>query len=737
MDDWKIRLANYLTQGDVAALPEMLVLIGALIGCSLFALIQFFTMMMSRWGDKNPAPKSFVLSILVHVVVMLAWSTAIAIRPLSAVMAIPANSGEPIPIREVVDSEVDDQFDPGETPVWQKLSDAPDADKERQDRETDGDEEMAEVPLQPTDSPAVDPTELTDVPLEQMAAAAPNQDRSPTQMLVKPPPVPVTDVPLDPTTEARAEAGTRTPARITPRTTPVPELTDEIPKTRGSATPNAPARPDDQSMSIPLETAGDDDDNPVLAGMKSTTIRKGAAPTPSSAPDGDFIPEGRTDADNTSPTSKSRKFDRTKTRKPVEGTGDSPLPDRIPGEGTPVANLSPDRMQRPSVNGLRDSTGVTPTPSLAPATGPNLPNRSPATYKLRKLQQRRGTALKNGGSLESEKAVENSLKWLARAQEPAGNWPSERYGGGAAQKDPHGNDRLGGGKFADSGITGLSLLAFMGAGFTADEGEYADNVTRGLRWLMQQQRDDGYLGGRAAHFDQMYCHAIATFALGEACGMQEEGERSPELRQAVKMAVQFIVERQGADGGWRYKKEQEGDMSMFGWQLMALKSADIAGIKVSPDVWNQMIEFLKKRGLGEHGGLAAYNLSQSKPTPAMTAEALFCKQMIGIRRTNPACQEAVTYVRRSLPRISAYDEYYWYYGTLAMFQHGGDAWDEWNKSQRDLLVYLQQSTGPNAGSWDPKGKWAGNGGRVYSTALSTLILEVYYRYLPLYQTTQE
>jgi hypothetical protein len=121
----------------------------------------------------------------------------------------------------------------------------------------------------------------------------------------------------------------------------------------------------------------------------------------------------------------------------------------------------------------------------------------------------------------------------------------------------------------------------------------------------------------------------------------------------------------------------------------------------------------------------------------MTAEALFCKQMIGIRRTNPACQEAVGYLLKHLPQITQYDEYYWYYGTMAMFQHGGDAWETWNGAQRDLIIRLQETRGPNAGSWDPKGKWAGIGGRIYSTALATLCLEVYYRYLPLYQSTGE
>jgi hypothetical protein len=368
---------------------------------------------------------------------------------------------------------------------------------------------------------------------------------------------------------------------------------------------------------------------------------------------------------------------------------------------------------------------------------------------LRQLEKRRGTALQNGGSLASEKSVESSLKWLAQVQERGGYWDADKYGGGTNQQDPTGKKirdkngreqllvRTNDGLQSDSGVTGLALLAFMGAGYTVTEGDYADNVERGLKWMVQQQREDGYLGGNALAFDQMYCHAIATFALGEACGIPDETGPSPELKHALRKAVDYIVNHQGKDGGWRYRPGQDGDMSMFGWQLMALKSADIAGVKVKSDVWNKMVAFLKSRSQGEHSGLASYYPNDTKPTPTMTAEALFCKQMIGIHRSNPACQEAVGYLQKNLPKITYYDEYFWYYGTLAMFQHGGEPWDEWNTAQRDLIVSLQQTNGNLAGSWDPKGKWAGIGGRIYSTALATLCLEVYYRYLPIYQSTQE
>lgn len=174
-------------------------------------------------------------------------------------------------------------------------------------------------------------------------------------------------------------------------------------------------------------------------------------------------------------------------------------------------------------------------------------------------------------------------------------------------------------------------------------------------------------------------------------------------------------------------------MSMFGWQLMALKSAEIAGFPIPADAKQKMVQFLKDRSLGKKKGLAAYR-SRMQPTPSMTAEALFCKQMLGILRTNPASQEAVEYLLKHPPKRSELNLYYWYYGTLAIYQYGGEPWRVWNESLRDQLIAEQRTSGDEAGSWDPKGPWGPYGGRVYSTALSTLCLEVYYRFLPLYQT---
>jgi hypothetical protein len=196
------------------------------------------------------------------------------------------------------------------------------------------------------------------------------------------------------------------------------------------------------------------------------------------------------------------------------------------------------------------------------------------------------------------------------------------------------------------------------------------------------------------------------------------------------------VENQNPDGGWRYVKGQSSDMSIFGWQLMALKSAEIAGLSIPESTKVNMVRFLKERSLGQNKGLAGYRFVGGQPLPptdSMTAEALFCKQMLGISRTNQASLEAVGFIMQRVPRSSTHNLYFWYYGTLAMYQYGGTAWREWNEALRETLIAEQRTRGHLAGSWDPKAPWGPYGGRVFSTALSTLCLEVYYRFLPLYQ----
>jgi hypothetical protein len=164
---------------------------------------------------------------------------------------------------------------------------------------------------------------------------------------------------------------------------------------------------------------------------------------------------------------------------------------------------------------------------------------------------------------------------------------------------------------------------------------------------------------------------------------------------------------------------------------MALKSAELSGIAIPDQSRDGMVRFLKSVSSGQQGGLASYRMRERTSRP-MTAEALVCRQFLGMTRDNPAANEAGDYLLGELPNSDRVNLYYWYYGTLGMYQLQGDYWRRWNSALQESLLKQQVTAGSAAGSWDPDCVWAGYGGRVYSTAMATLCLEVYYRYLPLY-----
>ena len=110
----------------------------------------------------------------------------------------------------------------------------------------------------------------------------------------------------------------------------------------------------------------------------------------------------------------------------------------------------------------------------------------------------------------------------------------------------------------------------------------------------------------------------------------------------------------------------------------------------------------------------------------MTAEALFCRYLLDDVPARNGLRIASTRIGQESPSLNQVNLYYWYYGTLAMRHVGGDAWERWNDRLKSTLVSLQETSGKEAGSWEPNGVWGGYGGRVYSTAMAALNLEVYY-----------
>jgi len=406
----------------------------------------------------------------------------------------------------------------------------------------------------------------------------------------------------------------------------------------------------------------------------------------------------------------------------------APQPQNAPDAMTPIPQASPLSASPSTASAARLLPVVVPPP-VNPNPAETKPEKfiPPQLYQQRIATDKEQLAQAHGGSQKTEAAVKAALKWLAAHQEPDGRWSPGKYGAGQ-ESEVLGHNRGGAGAHADTGITGLALLALLGAGHTNARGDYQATVERALGFLVASQHPNGNLGGDAEPFAFMYCHGMATLALSEALAMTND-ER---LREPVRRAIGYTLAAQNrVTGGWRYRPMEAGDLSQLGWQLMSLKSAELAGIETPSQTRDGMIRFVTNVSSGRQGGLASYRAGEQVSKP-MTAEALVCKQFLGLPRQNPAGDEAGDFLLEELPGRGERNYYYWYYGTLGMYQLQGDHWRRWNEALTGELLGSQNTAGDLAGSWEPNDVWGGYGGRVYSTALATLCLEVYYRYLPLY-----
>ncbi len=381
-----------------------------------------------------------------------------------------------------------------------------------------------------------------------------------------------------------------------------------------------------------------------------------------------------------------------------------------------VANPVPSPAELPA--------GAAPAPSLAPAplAAPGLPTELEApravdprglAKEIGKIRGKPGIeAIKEmGGDEGTEGAIGSAIKWLVENQEPDGRWASVRHGA----KENY-----------DTGATGLALLCFYGWGERHDrDGKYRDPVRRAIDWLVAQQGENGYLGGRPG---MMYSHAIATIALCEAYGLTKDRN----LKAPAERAIAYTLAAQSKSrGGWRYTPGEDSDTSVTGWQFMALHSARLAGLEVPEENFERARRFLDQMGGGKHGGLYGYQ-EKGKLSRAMVATGMFCRQLDLVPPSDPRQQESARLLKMHPMKPPRLDLYYVYYATLALYQHQGPIWADWNTALKENLTLSQHKTGAEAGSWDPSASMTADGGRVVSTALATLSLEVYYRLLPMY-----
>lgn len=335
-----------------------------------------------------------------------------------------------------------------------------------------------------------------------------------------------------------------------------------------------------------------------------------------------------------------------------------------------------------------------------------------------------------------EGAILAALRWLARHQDEDGSWRVRNYTTlckeGSCGPNPGHED-------FDTGVTGLALLAFLGAGQThlseEVQGEicFGGVVTLGLRHLLEIQDPDGCLGSRTVQ-KSTYNHLVCTLALCEAYGMT----RAEPLKGPAQKALDFVLHSQNPGKAWRYSEScGDNDQSVTGWAVQVLAAAERAGLKVPEASWegtrNWCAEVTEENGRSGYtykgtGKVFVPGMNESfDHHDTMTAVGILIRLQAG-EKAEELNAAGSAFLTNDFPSWDGndIDAYYWYYGSLALFRLDpkGEEWKTWREKLVSILTQRQNAgSGCKSGSWEPVDRWSGEGGRVYMTALCAMALE--------------
>jgi hypothetical protein len=310
-----------------------------------------------------------------------------------------------------------------------------------------------------------------------------------------------------------------------------------------------------------------------------------------------------------------------------------------------------------------------------------------------------------------EEAVRRGFEYLRRQQKPDGSFGEGRYG-------------------EHIGVSSLCAIAFMADGNVPGRGDFADCVQKGLDFVLSHSSETGLLVSDETH-GPMYGHGFATLFLGEIYGMNSQDDR---VRDALVRAVQLIVASQNDEGGWRYNPvPADADVSVTICQIMGLRSARNAGIKVPKSTIDDAIKYVRECQ-NPDGGFRYMRDSGGSLWPR-TAAGIASLYYAGVYE-DESIARGLDYLRKTaFPRggngaqlaagfMQPHYFYGHYYAAQAMYLAGGEHWRAWWPAIREELIARQ----------NPDGSWsdAQNGG-AYGTAMALIVLQMPKRYLPIFQ----
>ncbi|MFQ5423892.1 MAG: prenyltransferase/squalene oxidase repeat-containing protein [Phycisphaerae bacterium] len=312
----------------------------------------------------------------------------------------------------------------------------------------------------------------------------------------------------------------------------------------------------------------------------------------------------------------------------------------------------------------------------------------------------------------TEQAIGKALKFLASKQGGNGSWRNEgQYGTYPVT------------------MTSLASLAVLASGSTPTQGVYAPLLRKSLTFLIRSSQNNGLICRFGEEESRsMYGHGFGMLYLAQVYGMEEDEERSNQIRWVLQKGVDLTGKSQSRQGGWLYTPDMNGDEgSVTVTQVQALRAARNAGIAVPKKVIRRAMKYLEKSYLP--GGGIAYRVGMTDPRPPITAAAVACWFNAG-EYDNPMARKSLEYCKLHIgvgnDRRGVWGHYFYahLYMAQVMYLAGDQEWDAYFPKIRDSLLATQNEDG----SWD-----GDSVGRVYGTAIALVILQLPYGYLPIMQ----
>jgi hypothetical protein len=313
---------------------------------------------------------------------------------------------------------------------------------------------------------------------------------------------------------------------------------------------------------------------------------------------------------------------------------------------------------------------------------------------------------------ETQKAIREGLDYLARTQGDDGAWHDGQ-----------------GGQAYPVAVTSLALTSLLAHGDSPTRGRYAPQLERGTEFLIKCKTKTGLITSASQESGMpMHGHGFALMYLASVYGTLTKESLRDAAKEVIEGGVELTARGQSGAGGWTYVPASGDEGSVTVTQVQALRAAHNSGFLVPRGTIDEAVRYIERCSTPE-GGIQYSLGSGGGARLAISAAAVATLYNAG-EYDAPVATRCLAYVWDRFQGGDRWNKdghafYCQLYAAQAFYLSGDEYWDKYFPNIRDTLLTMQNK---GEGSWDGDGI-----GKTYGTAIALIILQLPYKFLPVYQ----